>query len=264
MKLSAVVTLALTSALAFVSTPASAQAINDAQIASIVVTANQVDVDAGKFAAARTKNDAVRKFAELMVTDHTGVNKSAVDLATRLKVTPQDNPTSQALKTGGEKNIATLKTLSGAAFDKAYVDHEVAYHQQVLDAVDKVLIPGASNAELKALLVKVRPAFVAHLEHAKHVQASLKTEETPSTGRTHVVTIADMQFTPATLDVVRGDTVVWINKDIVPHTATAASGKFDSGKIEAQNSWRYIVRTSGRLSYACSYHPTMMGLVAAK
>jgi len=265
MKLSAAVTLALTAALAsFVSTPASAQAINDAQIASIVVTANQVDVDAGKLAAARTKNQEVRKFAELMVTDHTGVNKSAVDLATRLKVTPQDNATSQALKAGGDKNIETLKTLSGAAFDKAYVDHEVAYHQQVLDAVDKVLIPGASNAELKALLVKVRPAFVAHLEHAKHVQASLKTEAKPAAQQTHVVTIAGMQFTPATLDVVRGDTVVWINKDLVPHTATAASGTFDSGKIEAQNSWRYIVRTAGRFSYACSYHPTMMGLVAAK
>ena len=265
MKLFDAGTLALTLALvSFISTPTSAQGINDAQIASIVVTANQVDVDAGKLAAARTTNDAVRKFAELMVTDHTGVNKAAVDLATRLKVTPQDNPTSQALKTGGEKNIAMLKTLSGAAFDKAYVDHEVAYHQQVLDAVDKVLIPGASNAELKALLVKVRPAFVAHLEHAKHLQASLKKENKPAAARTHVVTIADMQFTPSSLDVVRGDTVVWINKDIVPHTATAASGKFDSGKIEPQQSWRFAVRASGRFSYACAYHPTMAGLVAVK
>ena len=74
----------------------------------------------------------------------------------------------------GEKNVATLKSLTGAAFDKAYIDHEVAYHQAVLDALDKTLIPGASNAELKALLVKVRPAFVAHLEHAKTIQASLK------------------------------------------------------------------------------------------
>ena len=106
-------------------------------------------------------------------TDHTGVNKSAVELVTKLKVKPEDNPTSQSLKAGGDKNVATLKALKGAAFDKAYVDHEVAYHQQVLDAVDKTLIPGAKNAELKALLVKVRPAFVAHLEHAKHLQASL-------------------------------------------------------------------------------------------
>ena len=153
---------------------ASAQGITDAQIASIVVTANQVDIDAGKLASTRASNENVRKFAQLMVTDHTGVNKAAVDLATRLKVTPQDNPTSQALAAGGEKNLATLKALSGAAFDKAYVDHEVAYHQQVLDALDKTLIPGAANGELKALLVKVRPAFKAHLDHAKSLQASLR------------------------------------------------------------------------------------------
>jgi putative membrane protein len=88
-------------------------------------------------------------------------------------VTPEDNPTSKSIKSGGDDNVSNLKTLSGAAFDKAYIDHEVAYHQQVLEAVDQTLIPGAKNAELKALLVKVRPAFVAHLEHPKHVQVSL-------------------------------------------------------------------------------------------
>ena len=86
---------------------------------------------------------------------------------------PEDNATAQSLKKGGQENIAHLKTLKGDAFDKAYIDHEVAYHQQVLDAMDKTLIPSASNAELKALLVKVRPAFVAHLDHAKHMQGEL-------------------------------------------------------------------------------------------
>jgi putative membrane protein len=160
-------------AVALAPATALAQSPNDAQIASIVVTANQVDIDAGKLAASKTRNADVKTFAQQMVTDHTGVNKQAVELVTRLKVTPEDNATSQSLKAGGETNVTTLKGLSGAAFDKAYIDHEVAYHQQVLDAVDKVLIPSASNADLKALLVKVRPAFVAHLEHAKHVQASL-------------------------------------------------------------------------------------------
>jgi len=150
-----------------------AQNINDAQIASIVVTANQVDIDAGELAKSTSTNPEVKQFAQLMITDHTGVNKSAVALVTKLKVTPEDNPTSQSLKSGGEQNVANLKKLKGADFDKAYIDHEVAYHQQVLDAVDKTLIPGAQNAELKALLVKVRPAFVAHLEHAKKVQAAL-------------------------------------------------------------------------------------------
>ena len=152
---------------------AAAQSITDAQIASIVVTANQVDIDAGKLAASRGSDAAVKAFGQQMVTDHTSVNKTAVDLATRLGVVPADNPTSQALKAGGDKNLAALRALSGRAFDRAYVEHEVAYHQQVLDALDKTLIPGAQNAELKDLLVKVRPAFVAHLSHAKQLQASL-------------------------------------------------------------------------------------------
>lgn len=149
-----------------------AQDINDAQIASIVVTANQVDIDAGKVAESMG-SDQVKEFGKQMVKDHTSVNKQAVDLATKLKVTPQDNPTSMALKEGGAKNVAHLKMLKGKAFDKAYIDNEVAYHQQVLDAVDKTLIPGAKNEELKALLVKVRPAFVAHLEHAKMLQSHM-------------------------------------------------------------------------------------------
>lgn len=150
-----------------------AQGINDAQIAKIVVTANQVDIDAGKFAATKATNPEVKKFAQTMVTDHSGVNKQAIDLATKLGVKPEDNDTAKSLYDGGKANIDNLKTLKGKDFDKAYIDHEVAYHQAVLDAVDKTLIPGAKNEELKALLVKVRPAFVAHLDHAKMVQASL-------------------------------------------------------------------------------------------
>lgn len=164
---------ALAISLGLAATGAQAAGPTDPQIAAIVVTANQVDIDAGKLAIKKSHTKDVREFAKRMITDHTGVNKSAVDLVTKLKVTPEDNPTSQNLKAGGEENLRNLKTLKGAAFDKAYVDHEVAYHEQVLDAVDKVLIPSASNAELKALLVQARPAFVAHLEHAKRVQTSL-------------------------------------------------------------------------------------------
>ena len=157
-----------------VSAPALAQQPTDAQIASIVVTANQVDIDAGKLAEARGASAEVKAFGKQMATDHARVNASAVELVTKLKVTPEDNPTSKALKSGGDKNLATLRGLSGAAFDKAYIAHEVAYHQQVLDAVDQVLIPNAKNEELKTLIVKVRPAFVSHLEHARRVQAALK------------------------------------------------------------------------------------------
>ena len=151
----------------------SAQTVSDAQIASIVVTANQVDIDAGKLAASKGTNPEIKKFGQQMVADHTAVNKQATALVTKLKVTPEDNATSQSLKAGGEKNIANLESLKGAEFDKAYIDNEVTYHQAVIDAIDKTLVPDAKNAELKALLVKVRPAFVAHLDHAKMIQSSL-------------------------------------------------------------------------------------------
>jgi putative membrane protein len=152
---------------------AQAGAPSDPQIAAIVVTANQVDIDAGSLALSKASSQEVRIFAQLMVTDHSGVNKSAAELVQKLHVTPESNPTSQSLQKGGNDNLAALKKLSGSAFDRAYVDHEVAYHQAVLDAVDTTLIPSVQNAELKALLVKVRPAFVAHLDHAKHLQGEL-------------------------------------------------------------------------------------------
>jgi len=170
MKLNAVVLAAL----AFTGAAFAQGAPNDAQIAHIVVTANQVDIDAGKLAESKASDPQVKAFGKQMVTDHTGVNQQAVALAKKLNVTPQDNATSQALKAGGADNVKKLNGLSGAAFDKAYVDHEIAYHEQVLDAIDKVLVPNARNEELKALIVKVRPAFVAHLEHARMVKSSLK------------------------------------------------------------------------------------------
>jgi putative membrane protein len=144
----------------------------DPQIAKIVVTANQVDIDAGTLAKSKSKNKDVVEFAQLMITDHGGVNKAATELVQKLHVIPETNPTSVSLQKGGDENLAALKKLRGSAFDRAYVGHEVAYHQSVLDAID-TLIPNAQNAELKALLVKVRPAFVAHLEHAKRLQSSL-------------------------------------------------------------------------------------------
>ena len=150
-----------------------AQGVNDAQIAAIVVTANQVDIDAGKLSESMGSSADVKKFGKDMVRDHTGVNKSAVELVTKLKVTPEDNPTAMSLKKGGMDNVDSLKTMKGKAFDKAYIDHEVAYHEQVLEAMDKTLIPGAKNDELKALLVKVRPAFASHLAHAKMLQAKM-------------------------------------------------------------------------------------------
>lgn len=146
---------------------------SDPQIAAIVVTANQVDIDAGRLAMSKAHSKDVRKFAVLMIHDHGGVNKAATELVQKLHVTPESNATSESLQKGGDENLAALKKLHGHAFDRAYIDHEVTYHQSVLDALDSTLIPSAHNAELKELLVKVRPAFESHLQHAKQLQSTL-------------------------------------------------------------------------------------------
>lgn len=159
--------------------PAAAQSkappkLNDAAIAHVAVTANTVDIEMGRLAMKRSHNKEVKAFAETMIRDHTGVNKQAGDLAAKLHVTPTANAVSASLRTGERSAKAKLAKRSGKAFDKAYIDNEIAYHQVVIDAVDQVLVPQTQNAELKELLTNVRPALVAHLEHAKMVRAGLK------------------------------------------------------------------------------------------
>ncbi|HTF35820.1 MAG TPA: DUF4142 domain-containing protein [Myxococcota bacterium] len=146
---------------------------DDAEIAHIVVTANQVDIGAGELAKSKASGKEVKEFAQRMIIDHTAANRSATDLAKKLSLTPKDNATSRSLAQGGESNRAALSKLSGAAFDRAYVDHEVIYHQQVLDAIDQVLSPNAKNPELKALIANVRPVIASHLQHAKMIQTQL-------------------------------------------------------------------------------------------
>ena len=152
---------------------ASASVPTDAQIAMIVVVADTVDVDYGKLAVKRTINQAVKEFAETMIRDHTAVNDKAIALAKKLGVTPEESDTSKRLKSNGEKELAKLKALTGAEFDKAYVDNEVSYHEAVIGLLDKTLIPNTRNAELKSLIESGRPIFAAHLEHAKKLRASL-------------------------------------------------------------------------------------------
>ena len=147
---------------------------SDPQIAMILVTANQVDIDAGKYAQSKSTNQEVKKFAEQMVMDHTFVNKSATDLVGKLKVTPEASDMSDELKSDGQTALLKMKKLTGKQFDKAYIDNEVTYHQEVLGHIDQVLLPSADNQELRDLIVKVRPSIASHLDHAKRIQKTLK------------------------------------------------------------------------------------------
>ncbi len=153
---------------------AQGQKPTDAQIAHIAYTAGQIDIEAAKLALKKTKNKEVRAFAKDMERDHTAVNKKALALVKKLKVTPEDNDTSKALSKQAADKRAELGKLSGAAFDKAYIDNEVAYHKTVNAALQDTLIPSASNQELKDLLTTGLKLFQGHQAHAEHVAESLK------------------------------------------------------------------------------------------
>lgn len=145
----------------------------DPEIASIAVTANQIDVDYGKLALQKSKNADVKKFAQTMVKDHEDIIKQATALAQKLGVTPQDNSMTQSLLDGQKATLAKLNGLSGHDFDTAYINNEVGYHAAVIDAVKNVLTPQIQNAELKDLVVKVTPLLDHHLEMAKEDQAKI-------------------------------------------------------------------------------------------
>ena len=146
----------------------------DPQIAHIAYTAGVIDIAAAKQALAKASNKDVKAFAEDMVRDHEAVNKQALDLVKKLKVTPEDNDTSKTLSKQAADKLAELGKLSGAAYDKAYVANEVAYHKAVNGALETQLIPSASNAELKSLLQTGLKIFQGHQQHAEQVAAKLK------------------------------------------------------------------------------------------
>jgi putative membrane protein len=166
----AVVALSLATAIAW----AQGSKLNDAQIAHIAYTADNIDIQAAQQALKKSKNKDVRAFAQDMVRDHTAVNDKALALVKKLKVKPEDNSTSQSLSKQAADKSAELAKLNGAGFDKAYIDNEVAYHKTVDDALQNTLIPGASNSELKDLLTTGLKIFQGHLQHAEQVAGEFK------------------------------------------------------------------------------------------
>ncbi len=140
---------------------------SDVQIVGIVLAADQIDIDYGKIALAKSKNKGTREFAQRMITDHSAVQRSVIELAAKLGVTAEDSPASLGLKQGAVDVTAKLNALKGKEFDKFYIDNEVGYHKAVTDAVDGVLIPNAQKAALQG----AQPLFLKHLEHARTIQS---------------------------------------------------------------------------------------------
>jgi putative membrane protein len=146
----------------------------DPQIVRIVETADDIDINYAKLALSKARDKQVRDFAQQMITDHSAVQKSVINVASKLNVTPADSPTSDSLKAQAQPTLEKLRGLKGKAFEKSYVDNEVSYHEAVINATKTVLIPSAQNAELKSALQGAEPLFEGHLAHAERVQSAIE------------------------------------------------------------------------------------------
>ena len=160
-------------ALGATSAGVAAAKLTDPQIAHIVVTADDLDIANAKQALQKSQNAEVQRFAHRMIADHGSVTDQAVALAKKLKITPEDNPTSKSLKDAQDASRARLASLSGAAFDKAYANNEAAYHKVVDGALRDTLIPDAQNAELKSLLENGLKIFEDHQRDAENIAKQL-------------------------------------------------------------------------------------------
>ena len=152
-----------------------APALDDATIVAIFDNANSFDIETGKLAAKRGHSNEVRQFGAMLARDHDMVRQQGRDLAKKLGVTPTPPAGDQSAR----DQAATLHRLSGlrgAEFDRAFLQHEVTFHQDVIAAVKSTLLPAIQNLELKALVVKVAPAFQAHLDMAQNLGQRLATK----------------------------------------------------------------------------------------
>ena len=157
--------------------PAAAQQtarLTDPQIAHIAYTAGQIDIQAAQQALQKSQNPQVREFANDMVRDHTSVNQQALALCKKLNVTPEDNDTSKSLVKQADETRAKFAGVSGAAFDKAYAQNEVAYHHTVNTTLENTLIPSTTNPDLKSLLQTGLKIFQGHEQHAQTLASGLK------------------------------------------------------------------------------------------
>lgn len=148
--------------------------LSDPEVAHAAVTANAIDVELARLALERAQSPRVQQFAQTMIDVHTAVNEQAAALAQKLGVTPQENELSRSLREGAARTRSRLEQLSGAAFDRAYIEHEIAYHRAVIETVEGVLLPETENAQLKELLQNILPALDGHLRQARQVAGSLE------------------------------------------------------------------------------------------
>ena len=158
--------------LALLLVPPQAPPLDDATIVAIFDGANTADIETGRLAEQRGASKEVRAIGASLARDHEAVRRQGRDLARKLGVSPTP-PKPDVYAETHAKAMAALSGKSGADFDRAFLDHEIAFHQAVIDAVTGTLLPAITNPELKAFVEKVAPAFQAHLDMIKAAKRQL-------------------------------------------------------------------------------------------
>jgi putative membrane protein len=172
--------LALPVVLLLAPQPAAGQALDDPTIVAIFDAANTADIETGSLAAERAQSKEVRDYGAMIAHDHQAVRQMGRDLAKRLGVTPTPPAGDASAKTQAE-TMASLRAKHGAEFDRALMQHEVAFHKSVIEAIQTTLLPAIQNSELKALVEKVVPAFQAHLLVAQRLEQQVRETKTAGT-----------------------------------------------------------------------------------
>jgi len=132
-----------------------------------------VSVSRVALAPGRTTNTEVIAFANRMLSDHSGLTRSTLDLLSTTNIVPRDNAMSLDFRDESAAKRDTLREATGPAFDSTYMVNEVRYHTKLLATLDSLLVPAVKNTDLRMLLTRTRPAVAAHLEHATRIQAGL-------------------------------------------------------------------------------------------
>lgn len=151
----------------------SAPTVTDGNVVAIVLAANNTDLSYARLVPSRSSNADVKAFAARMTTDHTLLNARVNEIASRSGITPEDHPASLDFRDHSAQRRDVLRELAGAPFDSTYIANEIQYHQELLSALDDLLIPHTRNAELREFVTNLKPAVSAHLAHAERVRATL-------------------------------------------------------------------------------------------
>jgi putative membrane protein len=154
-------------------TAASAMGMGNEDVLGIIIAANQSEVEMGLQATQRASNPAVRAFAERMVSDHTPAEATMRAMAQRMGLPPRESETSRSLQEFTRTSLDALGARSGMSFDQEYMRLQAQQHRWLLEALERNLIPGAQNEQLRTALQRMRPTIAVHLREAERIHASL-------------------------------------------------------------------------------------------